>query len=422
MAMAKPRAQASGEVGWPGHDDSAVPYRVYVDEGVFRLEQERIFQGPVWSYLGLESEVPRAGDYLSTYIGTTPVVLNRGRNGALHAFVNRCAHRGAAVVRDARGNCKVHTCLYHQWSYDAEGRLVGIPYRRGLNGVGGFPADFRPEQHGLRKVRTASLQGLAFGTLAEQAPSLEDFLGSTICDRLRRVFNRPAVSLGYQRQRVRANWKLMVENVKDSYHGALLHAFNSRFGFFRSTQRGDVRMTAGGMHGILTTYSTQSEQVESAYDQVATFKPNLTLEDMSVVRFTREHDDDIVTSIISLFPSCLILHGGTFLIIRQVRPKSAGEFEMVWTIVGFADEDDERKALRVKQTANLLGPAGYVSMEDAEAIEATQAALSGEGGGGQGVVALGGRTVENQDHLVTEVAIRGFWRGYRRLMGFEARP
>jgi anthranilate 1,2-dioxygenase large subunit len=117
-----------------------------------------------------------------------------------------------------------------------------------------------------------------------------------------------------------------------------------------------------------------------------------------------------------------MLHGGTFLIIRQVRPKSASEFEMVWTIVGFADEDEERKALRVMQTANLLGPAGYVSMEDAEAIEATQTALSGEGGGGLGVIALGGRTVENQDHLVTEVAIRGFWKGYRRLMGFEAQP
>jgi anthranilate 1,2-dioxygenase large subunit len=420
--MSAPHANSIDRLQWPGPDDSAVPYTVYVDEEIFRREQERIFQGPVWSYLGLESEVLRPGDFLSTYIGTTPVVLNRGRDGGLNGFVNRCAHRGATVVRERRGNCKVHTCLYHQWSYDAEGNLVGIPYRRGLNGAGGFPADFRPEEHGLRKVRVAAIQGLVFGTMSAEAPPLETFLGDTICDRLRRVFNRPLISLGYQRQRVRANWKLMVENVKDSYHGALLHAFNSRFGFFRSTQRGDVRMTSGGVHGILTTYSTQSEQVASAFDQVTTFKPSLTLEDMSVVRFTREHADDIVTSIISLFPSCLMLHGGTFLIIRQVRPKSASEFEMVWTIVGFADEDEERKALRVMQTANLLGPAGYVSMEDAEAIEATQTALSGEGGGGQGVIALGGRTVENQDHLVTEVAIRGFWKGYRRLMGFEAQP
>ena len=420
--MSAPHANSIDRLQWPGPDDSAVPYAVYVDEEIFRREQELIFQGPVWSYLGLEAEVSQPGDFLSTYIGTTPVVLNRGRDGGLNGLVNRCAHRGATVVRERRGNCKVHTCLYHQWSYDAEGNLVGIPYRRGLNGAGGFPADFHPEEHGLRKVRVAAIQGLVFGTMSPEAPPLETFLGDTICDRLRRVFNRPLISLGYQRQRVRANWKLMVENVKDSYHGALLHAFNSRFGFFRSTQRGDVRMTSGGVHGILTTYSTQSEQVASAFDQVTTFKPSLTLEDMSVVRFTREHGDDIVTSIISLFPSCLILHGGTFLIIRQVRPKSAGEFEMVWTIVGFADEDEERKALRVMQTANLLGPAGYVSMEDAEAIEATQTALSGEGGGGQGVIALGGRTVENQDHLVTEVAIRGFWKGYRKLMGFEAQP
>ncbi|MCW5770550.1 MAG: Rieske 2Fe-2S domain-containing protein [Rhodospirillaceae bacterium] len=420
--MPGPDGAPAGMVDWPERDDSLVPYAVYLDEEIFRREQERIFQGPVWSYLGLEAEVPRPGDFVASFIGTMPVVFNRGRDGRLNGFVNRCAHRGATVVRERRGNCKVHTCLYHQWSYDAEGKLVGIPYRRGLAGSGGFPADFRPEEHGLRKVRVASFQGLVFGTLSDEAPRLEDFLGDAICARLRRVFDRPLVPLGYQRQRVRANWKLMVENVKDSYHGALLHAFNSRFGFFRSTQRGDVTMTGGGMHGILTTYATQKEQVASAFDQVTTFKPELALEDMSIVRFTREHDDDIVTSIISLFPSCLMLHGGTFLIIRQVRPKTAGSFEMVWTIVGFEGEDEERTAMRVKQTANLLGPGGYVSMEDAEAIEATQAALEGEGGMGAGVIALGGRTVENQEHLVTEVAIRGFWKGYRKLMGMEARP
>jgi len=416
------RTRPPKTIDWPSHDESSVPYAVYIDPEIFAAEQERIFQGPTWSYLGIESEVPKAGDFVSTYIGTTPVVFNRGRDGQLHAFVNRCAHRGAAVVRERRGNCKVHTCIYHQWSYDAEGNLVGLPYRRGLNGSGGFPEDFKLENHGLRRVRVAGIQGLVFGSLSDDVPALEDFLGDAVCDRLRRVFKRPLKLLGFQRQRIGANWKLMVENVKDSYHGALLHAFNSRFGFFRSTQRGDVRMTSGGIHGMLTTYSTQREEVASAFDQVATFKPTLILEDMSIVKFTREHDDEIVTSIISLFPSCLILHGGTFLIIRQVRPRSVGEFDMIWTIVGFEGEGPELDALRVKQTANLLGPAGYVSMEDAEAIEITQRALTGEGGGGQGVVALGGRSVEDQNHLVTEVAIRGFWKGYRRLMGFAPNP
>jgi anthranilate 1,2-dioxygenase large subunit len=412
------RTRPPRTIDWPAGDDASVPYAVYVDPEIFAAEQERIFQGPTWSYLGIEAEVRAPGDFLSTYIGTMPVVLNRGRDGRLHAFVNRCAHRGAAVVRERRGNCKVYTCIYHQWSYDPEGNLVGLPYRRGLNGNGGFSADFKPEDHALRPVRVASIQGLIFGTLSNEAPGLEDFVGAAVCDRLRRVFGRPLKLLGYQRQRIAANWKLIVENVKDSYHGALLHAFNSRFGFFRSTQRGDVRMTSGGMHGMLTTYSTQGEQVASAFDQVTTFKPTLTLEDMSIVKFTREHDDDIVTSIISLFPSCLIFHGATALLIRQVRPKSVGEFDMIWTIVGFEGESPELDALRVKQTANLLGPAGYVSIEDAEAIEITQRALTGEGGAGSGVVALGGRNVEDQNHLVTEVAIRGFWKGYRALMGF----
>src|ERR1041384_28821 len=106
-AMSHPQARQIEQLEWPS-DDSAIPYSVYVDDEIFRLEQERIFQGPVWSYLGLDSEISRPGDFVSTYIGTTPVVMNRARNGGLHAFINRCAHRGATVVRERRGNCKVH--------------------------------------------------------------------------------------------------------------------------------------------------------------------------------------------------------------------------------------------------------------------------------------------------------------------------
>ena len=81
--MLEPQGKNAAPFRWPGHDDSAVPYAVYVDEDIFRLEQERIFQGPVWSYLGLASEVPKPGDFVSTFIGKTPVVLNRGRDGVL---------------------------------------------------------------------------------------------------------------------------------------------------------------------------------------------------------------------------------------------------------------------------------------------------------------------------------------------------
>ena len=106
--------------------------------GIPATEQERIFEGPVWHYIGLEAEVPKPGDFVTTYVGTAPVILSRTSTGGLAAFLNRCAHRGALVTRERRGNCTAHVCIYHQWTYDHEGNLVSVPYRRGIAGVGGF--------------------------------------------------------------------------------------------------------------------------------------------------------------------------------------------------------------------------------------------------------------------------------------------
>ncbi len=406
---------------WPTPDRSRVPFFVYTDPAVFAAEQERIFRGPVWHYLGLEAEIPRPGDFIRSYIGTTPIVLNRAMDGSLTAFVNRCAHRGATVVREARGNCKgTHTCIYHQWSYGQGGDLQGVPYRRGISGIGGFPADFRLEDNNLRTVRIEIFAGIVFGTLSDTPPTLADFLGDVVSARILRMFNRPVRVAGYQRHRLRGNWKLMIENVKDAYHGALLHAFNSKFGFFRSTQRGDVSVGGGGVHSILTTYNTVDERAEIAFDsRVQTFKPSLTLEDNRMTQVCDKFDDGIITSIVSVFPSFLLLHGPSFMCFRHVHPKSADSFEMTWTYLGYEDDDEEQAKGRVLQ-ANLFGPAGYVSMEDAEAIEMVQRAITGEGGMGQGIVALGGSGIETEDHLVTEVAIRGFWNGYRNVMGFQA--
>jgi anthranilate 1,2-dioxygenase large subunit len=411
-------ASAACDYVWPTADLSRVPFAVYTDPQIFAAEQERIFRGPVWHYLGLEAEVPRPGDFVSSYVGTAPVILNRTRDGRLAAFLNRCAHRGAIVNRERRGNCAAHTCVYHQWTYDHDGNLTAVPYRQGLAGVGGFPPDFDLGAHGLTKLRIATQCGIVFGTFADDGPSLETFLGAPVVARLERLFNRPVEVLGYQRQQIRGNWKLMVENVKDAYHGALLHAFNSKFGFFRSTQRGEVTITGGGVHSMLTTYGAERESDSAdALKDVQTFRPQLSLEDGSMLRQVKEFDDGIATSIVSVFPSFLLLHTGNFPVFRHVRPKATGEFEMVWTYFGYVDDSRELRDLRLRQ-ANLVGPAGYISIEDAEAIELVQRALEGCNDDGIGVVALGGRDAETQAGLMTEAAIRGFWKGYRALMGF----
>jgi nitrite reductase/ring-hydroxylating ferredoxin subunit len=104
-------------VRFPNTDGSRVPFDVYRSQEIYDREQERIFRGPTWSFLALEAEIPNPGDFKSTFVGDTPVVVARTEDNELAAWVNRCAHRSAMVCRTARGNAMSHTCVYHQWTY-----------------------------------------------------------------------------------------------------------------------------------------------------------------------------------------------------------------------------------------------------------------------------------------------------------------
>ena len=103
-----------------------VPYWVYQQKDVYEAEQKRLFQGPVWSYLCLEMEIPDAGDYVTSFVGDTPVIIARDTDGEIYAFENRCAHRGALLALDNRGRADGFTCLYHAWRYNLQGDLLGV--------------------------------------------------------------------------------------------------------------------------------------------------------------------------------------------------------------------------------------------------------------------------------------------------------
>ena len=229
---------------WPARDYSRVPYSLYHDAEVYEQEQQRIFRGKTWNLLALDVEIPNPGDFRTTYVGETPVVVNRDENGEIHAFVNRCAHRGALVRRELSGNATNHTCIYHQWCYDLHGGLTSIPFRRGIRGKGGMGPDFDMGQHGMRRVKIGQVNGAIFGTLAEDGESLEDYLGPAVLGQLRRFFDKKVKVLGYNRQRIRGNWKIYAENTRDNYHASLLHEFLLTFGLDRSTQVGGAPISA----------------------------------------------------------------------------------------------------------------------------------------------------------------------------------
>ena len=161
--------------------------------------------------------------------------------------------------------------------------------------------------------------------------------------------------------------------------------------------------------------ATSSAETDSqVFKDVRSFDENFKLSDPSVLQGIPDFDDGITLVIMSLFPNLVIQQIANTLAVRHIITDGADGFELVWSQYGYADDDDEMQAIRLKQ-ANLIGPAGYVSLEDAEAVEIVQKAIRQEHGNGS-FIAMGGGQAEDAEHLVTESAIIGFWQNYRALM------
>jgi anthranilate 1,2-dioxygenase large subunit len=141
------------------------------------------------------------------------------------------------------------------------------------------------------------------------------------------------------------------------------------------------------------------------------------LEDDSVLAFVSEYEEDCTNHIQTIFPQLVLQQIHNTLVCRQVLPKGPDQFELVFHFFGYADDTPELRALRIKQ-ANLVGPAGYISMEDTEATELVQRATLRDGDAAS-IMALGLSDGEpRQDTMITENLIRKFWAGYQKLMGY----
>lgn len=405
---------------WPAEERTRVPYQVFLDPAIYVREQERIFRGPMWNYVGLEAELPKPGDFKATFIGDTPIVITRTKEGDLCAFVNRCAHRGALVCRELRGNRTTHVCVYHQWSYDLQGDLMGVPFRKGIEGKGGYPADFDPKQHSLQKLNVSSYKGLIFASFAHELHPLEDYLGPAMRPWLDRLFDRPVQVLGYTRQYIRANWKLYAENVRDPYHASLLHLFHTTFGLYRSSMGGGVSMDETGRHDMLRSFKRTEEEETAAYKDAGlrTYQKSYGLADPSLLQSRPELEPQLTNHIQTIFPNLVLQQIQNTLATRQIVPKGPDRFELIFTYFGYEDDDEELRAIRLKQ-ANFVGPAGLISMEDGHAAEIVQQAIIRDSAASS-FVEFGGTQVEDQENLLTETAILGFWQYYRGVMGFAS--
>src|SRR5882757_2478171 len=404
---------------WPEDSLARVPYWVYQDEANYKREMERLFEAATWNFVCLEADIPNKGDYRTNQLGEMPVIVVRDADGSINCFENRCAHRGALIAFDDGGNVQNNfKCIYHAWSYDLGGNLRGIAFERGINGVGGMPKDFKRETFSPRKLRTTTLCGLVFATLSDETPPIEQYLGEEILGRIKRVLNRPIKVMGRFTQALPNNWKLYVENVKDTYHASLLHLFFGTFRITRLTQGGGVLVSPDGGHHASYTIDKADDRQSTAYrDQgIRTENKDYTLADPSLLDTVKEFGDDIQLQILSVFPGFILQQIHNCLAVRQVVPRGTDKMDLKWTYFGFADDPPEMTKRRLKQQ-NLVGPAGFVSMEDGCVGGFVQRGIA-SAGEQVSVIEMGGDTTESQATRATEASVRGFWKAYRERMGY----
>jgi len=403
---------------WP-EELTRVPYWAFQRPDVYAREQANLFQGAYWSYLCLAAELPEPGDYCTSFVGDMPVIVTRDRDGELYAFENRCAHRGALLALDDRGTARDFTCVYHAWSYNLQGDLTGVAFKDGVKGKGGMPPSFCMERHGPRKLRLATLHGLVFGSLSDDVPDIEDYLGEEISSRIERVLGgRHPVVLGRFTQMLPNNWKLYVENVKDSYHASILHLFFTTFGINRLSQKGAIIVDESGGHHVSYSAIDRDAERDAAYsEQKIRSDSEYTLADPSLLDGFSEVGDDITLQILSVFPGFVLQQIQNSIAVRQILPRGVERTELNWTYLGFTEDTPEQRRIRMKQ-ANLVGPAGYVSMEDGCVGGFVQRGVAGAAQE-YAVLEMGGASAESSESRVTEASVRGFWQAYRAGMGFR---
>lgn len=372
------------KIAFQHEDFSRIPKEAYVRQDIYDLEMKKIFQGKTWHLVGHLSEIPNAGDYRTSHIGNVPIIITRDKTDQVHVMVNSCAHRSAEVVRSNCGNAKQFQCLYHKWTYDLSGSLLGCPYKEDI------PDGVNEEEMSLRKLKVEVFHNLIFATFEKNMMPLEEYLGDVVDAITGGLEDSKLVPIGSHKVVFHCNWKLYSENIYDGYHTGMLHAA------FRI-----LRMfAAGGEY-------TGSEHGSGYFSyKTLPIEENNVLNDMSVFNKNKE-----LSYIMNIYPNTVISTQLETIALRYVRPIDIKTTEVQFHYFARESDSNEMRDLRIKQASNVFGPEGIITLEDAAALESVQKSIETEG---QTIILK--PTKEGKPPIYAEVGIRGFWKKWRELM------
>lgn len=342
--------------------------RMFADEAIYREELEKIF-ARAWNFMCHESQIPEPGDFFTNWIGEDGVIVVRGRDGAIRVLLNTCPHRGNKVCRAEIGNTRRFMCAYHGWNFDLDGALVGMPnedvfYRGGLD----------KQAWGMTQAaQVESYHGFVFATLDATAPPLPDYLGWV--GRLGIDFMASLGEVefldGVQKNRVRCNWKLAVDNVYDWYHVKVSHGASLRAGLFDEEFLGpmDQMVLLGEYgHGIGGPGITERQYAESVARLTAGQRAEWF--DAMVARRLASSAGDVLGPVgvrsfghPNIFPNLWV---STSPQVCLRIPRGPLETELWWFTFQTKEMSEKQRQRNLYMANHYFGPAGLLEQDDAE--------------------------------------------------------
>ena len=403
--------------------------QAFVNPEILELEREAIFS-KCWLYIGHESELKNKGDFHRRKVGGRNLLFTRSQDDVIRAFYNTCPHRGALVTRENCGNTKVFRCFYHAWSFNNQGELVGMPDKAG------FPNDHNcsGDKNLVNVERLENYRGFVFVNFDKDAISLEDYLGNAkeyldlVADQ---AFAAEDPELGMevlmdpQQYSVRANWKLLGENSVDLYHGVPTHKtyfdiVATRGGTMEKDSLVGEGKDLGNGHAVMEYYSAWPRPVGKwieGYGEEAKEVIDKNIERLEE-RFGKDRAHRIAKKNrnIWIFPN-LIINDIMAITIRTFYPIEPGYIEVTGYALAAAAETDSFREVRNDSFLEFLGPSGFATPDDNEALELCQEGFLNVKGVGWNDISKGMNREVPQ--ATDEAQMRAFWRRWNELITAE---
>ena len=414
---------------WVQEDRGAGLFKVareaFTSQEVLAMERERIFDRS-WLYLGHASELKQPNDFVTRRVGGRELIFNRDRKGSYHAFMNTCPHRGALVAREKCGNALGFKCFYHGWSFNNNGKYS----TRTPPGV--YPADFGKDGSvDLAEVaRIDSYRDFFFINFDKNAVGLPEYLADSkiILDLVAdHSPNGMEIVGGTQEYSIRANWKLLVENSYDGYHAAETHGtyFDYLLNSIGATVATDLKdvedisrgVDLGNGHAMVEGKAPWGRPVGRpipAWGEEGKVEIEAIVAELhSRVGPERAERISNRDRNMGIFPS-LVINDIMAITVRTFYPEAPDLMNVSSWALAPVGENREARKRRLDNFLEFLGPGGFATPDDVEALESAQRGYAAAKFAPWNDISRG--MLKDVCNNNDEAQMRAFWREWDRQM------